>query len=240
MNTWSGFDFLIFLIFSLNTILGMVRGAMREIMSMICLSVSLIFTIKFTIPVADFCNRSPLIIDVVDNQIMQNFMQAIGAGPLTVTLLNQIFYSISLLICFMLPYSLCEGALSYRGMMEMYTFPFMLWNRKVGGALGCVRGYVISLIVMSILTLHIFTGDYTTSFFSNSFFLNLFHDSTVRFDQLIGEQKPESYREIYQGKDLYKAHEVLENMGTEQLPEGMSAPPVNIPTEQPNPSPTTP
>src|SRR3990167_1645354 len=100
MDTWNGLDFFIFLIFASSTILGMVRGATREIISMMCLSVALIFSIKFTIPLAVFFNRSPLINNVVDNPFMQNFMQAIDAGPLTPELLAQIFYSISLLICF--------------------------------------------------------------------------------------------------------------------------------------------
>ncbi len=231
MNAWNGLDFFIFLIFASNTILGMVRGAMKEIISMMCLSVALIFTIKFTVPLAAFCNRSPLISSVVDNQFVQNFMQAIGAGPLTADLLYQTFYSISLLICFMFPFSLCEGALSRMGVVEMYTFPYLVWDRKIGGALGCVRGYVFSLMLIAIMTFHIFAGG-TPEFLQGSFFVNLFRDAAVRFDQLISAQTPDRYQEIYKGKDLFKANEVIEKMGTDLLPAG-SAPPGPPPSNKP-------
>ena len=224
MDAWNGLDFFIFLIFASNTILGMVRGAIREIISMMCLSVALIFMIKFTVPLARFCNSSPLISNVVNNSIMQNFMQAIGAGPITPDLLYQIFYSLSLLICFMFPFSLCEGALSHMGVMEMYTFPYVVWDRKVGGALGCIRGYVFSLLFIVVLTLHIFAVSTAPAFLEGSFFINLFKGSALSLDHLVSAQQPEKYNEIYKGKDLYKANEMLEKMGTDLLPAGNPPP----------------
>ncbi|OGT55556.1 MAG: hypothetical protein A3F43_02575 [Gammaproteobacteria bacterium RIFCSPHIGHO2_12_FULL_42_10] len=228
MSAWNGLDFFIFLLFAANTIRGMIRGATKEIVGMMCLSVALIFTLKFTIPLTNFFNQSPLIGDVVDSTIIQNFMEAVGLGPATPALLYQMFYSISLMICFMFPYSFCEGALSLTGVYEVYTFPYMLWNRKVGGALGCVRGYVFTLILVSILSFHLFIDDRNTSLISNSYFVNLFQDAAQTLDRLISEQKPERYQEIYKAKDLFKANQVLENMGTELLPSG-SMPPEPIP-----------
>lgn len=211
MNNWNGLDFLIFLIFAANTILGMARGATKEIISMICLSVALIFTIKFTVPLATFFNSSPLIKNVVDNMFMQNFMLAIGAGPLTESLLRETFYSLSMLVCFVGIFSICEGALSMAGVVEMYPFPYAAWNRKVGAGLGCTRGYVISLLILSILTLHIFRGS-SNSMFTNSFFCRLFQGSIINFDSIVTGQQPEQYKEIFKGKDLFKAQEVLEQM----------------------------
>jgi len=211
MNNWTGFDFFIFLIFAANTILGMSRGATKEIISMMCLCVALIFTIKFTVPLANFFNHSPLINEVVDSSIISNFMQAIGAGPVTADLLQQIFYSISMLICFVGVYSVCEGALSMAGAVEMYSFPYATLNRKVGGALGCTRGYVISLLFIVILTLHIFR-DSGNSFFNNSVFLNLFQSSAVKLDSIITGQQPEQYKEIFKGKNLFNEEKVLEHM----------------------------
>ena len=159
MNSWNGFDFLIFLIFAANTILGMSRGALKEIISMMCLSVGLIFAIKFTIPLADLFNQSPLIVDVVNNIFIQNFMHAINAGGvhLRFTLPDILF--LSLLICFVGAFSICEGALAVAGVEGVFSFPYAVLNRKVGAALGCTRGYVISIIFIYIITLHIFKND---------------------------------------------------------------------------------
>ena len=220
MNSWNGLDFFIFLIFAANVVLGMVRGATREIISMICLSVSLIFSIKFTIPLTNFFNASPLMSSVISSPNIQAFMQAIGAGSLTSTLLYQLFYSISLLICFSFPYSICEGALAKVGIVEMYTFPFVWWDRKIGGALGCVRGYVLTLITLSILSLHLFAGARNPTIVTDSFFVHLFQGATQTFDSLISAQKPAQYEEIYKMRNLYKANEVLQKMGTELMPEG--------------------
>jgi uncharacterized membrane protein required for colicin V production len=210
MNSWNGFDFLIFLIFAANTVLGMSRGATKEIISMMCLSVALIFSIKFTIPLAAFFNQSPLINNVVDNSFIQNFMLAIGAGPMTADLLMQTFYSISLLICFVGIFSICEAALTRTGVVEMYSFPYVAIDRKLGGALGCTRGYVISLLVISILTLHLFKAN--DAMFSNSFFVHLFQNQTIEFDSIISGQQPEQYREILKGKELYKTSDVMKNL----------------------------
>src|SRR5205085_4360245 len=128
MNNWNGFDFLIFLILVLNTILGMARGATKEIISMMCLSMALIITIKFTVPLAGFFNSSPLISGVVSNNVVQNFMLAIGAGPLTEDLLDQIFYGLSLLVCFVGTFSICEGALNYTGFVQVFSFPYATLN----------------------------------------------------------------------------------------------------------------
>jgi uncharacterized membrane protein required for colicin V production len=228
MNNWNGLDFFIFLIFVLNTLIGMNRGAAKEIISMMCLSVGLIFAIKFTIPLSNFFNSSPLMNAVVDNKIMQNFMLAIGAGPLTVGLLNQLFFSISLLLCFMFAYSICEGALSYSGFVESYSFPWATLSRKVGATLGCVRGYVFNLILLVILALHIFNGSNLPDggIFQNSFFAGLFRNAAVKMDSIITGQQPESYREILKDKDLYKVediYKVIKNDGVSDK-EGNFAP----------------
>lgn len=211
MNNWNGLDFFVFLIFAANTVLGMSRGATKEIISSICLSVALIFMIKFSVPLATFFSNSPLISDVVDSAPIQAFMSAIGAGALTQDLIMQIFYSLSILICFVGPFSLCEAGLTKAGVVEMYPFPYATLNRKVGAGLGAARGYVITLIFLTIFTLHIFRG-VNSSIFANSFFVNLFRSSIVNLDSIITGQQPESYKDIFQGKDLYKAGDVMQNL----------------------------
>lgn len=211
MNNWNGLDFFVFLIFAANTILGMARGATKEIISMMCLSVALIFTIKFTVPLANFFNSSPLLKDVVSNDFINNFMIAIGAGSLTENLLREIFYSISILICFVGIFSICEGALSVTGVVEMYPFPYAALNRKIGAGLGATRGYVISLIFLCIISLHIFKGN-ADSLFTNSFFLHLFQGPIVQLDSIITGQQPEQYKEIFKGKELYNEKNVLQSI----------------------------
>jgi uncharacterized membrane protein required for colicin V production len=220
MDNWNGLDFFVFLIFAANTILGFARGAIREVISMMGLSVSLIFAIKFTVPLANFFNQSPSISSVLDASIIQNFMQAIGAGSLTGKMLYQVCYSVSLLICFMFPFSICEGALVRSGIVEFYTFPYVWWDRKVGGALGCIRGYVLSLFLLSILSLHLFAFSEDQAVMVHSFFVNLLQGPIQTFDSVISSQRPDQYQEIYKGRDLYKANEVLEKMGTQLLPPG--------------------
>lgn len=199
MSSWNGLDFLIFLIIVVNFILGMSRGASKEIIALICLSMALIFTIQFTVPLGHFLNSSPLINDVVDSKIVQNFMMAIDAGPLTSNLLMQIMYSISMLICFVGVFSVCEAALVVTGFVTVFSFPYATLDRKVGGALGVLRGYIFSLILLCILSLHIYAanGSYP-SLLANSFFANLFRPGTERFDSLVTGRNVDDYSKLYQ------------------------------------------
>lgn len=214
MDSWNGLDFFIFLIFAANTVLGMQRGASREIISMMCLSAALIFMIKFTVPLAMFLNRSPLINDVVNNQFMQNFMIAIGAGPLTADLLMEIMYCISMLICFVGVFSVCEAGLTASGVHESFSFPYATLSRKIGAALGCTRAYILTLLLLSILSLHLLKsspiggGDWI----SGSFFARLFQSSTVMMDQMITNRKPEDYQKLFQNKNLYDETQVIQQL----------------------------
>lgn len=207
MAAWNGFDFFIFLILTMNTILGMSRGASKEIVSTICLSTALIICIKYTIPLANFLNSSPTVTDALNVDLFQNFMKAIGAGPLTAGLLYQIAYSLSLLICFVGTFSVCEAGLSVTGFSESFSFPYAAVSRKVGGALGFTRGYIISLIFISIIAFHLLKDG--SAFISGSFFVRTFASQALKLDALISAQEPENYQQLYQNKpyneqDLYK------------------------------------
>lgn len=204
MSNWNGLDFFIFLIFFLNLILGMSRGATKEIISTMCLSVALIFTIRFTLPLTVFLNNSPLIQDVLNAQMIKNFMATIGAGPLTADMLKELSYSISVAICFFGVFFVCEGALSLVGFSELFTFPYATLNRKVGGTFGATRGYVISIILILIL-LHMFK----THPITGSFFMNLFEGTAGKLDALIISQDVEKYKDIYEDKKLYNEKDVL-------------------------------
>lgn len=203
MGNWSGLDFFIFLILLLNTLLGMARGATKEIIAMSCLCIALIFTIKFTIPLAAFLNQSPLIVDVIGSNVAQNFMAAIGMPPLTQEMLFHVGYCISLLICFVGVYSVCAAVLFYSNVAEMFPFPYAAINRKLGAGMGAARGFVITLILILILQ-HLYSGA-----MSGSFFVNLFQNSAQKLDYLISAQAPERYKEILQDKDLYGSEQIL-------------------------------
>jgi len=228
MDSWNGFDFLIFLIFVVNTLLGMSRGAAKEIISMMGLCVALIVTIKFTIPLTTFFNKSPIMIDVITSRYVQNFIASFGLNPLNENILQQIIYSISLLICFVGTFSVCEGVLSMSGLLEVYSFPYAWLNRKLGAGLGGVRGYVITLILISVTTLHIFK-DSDNSFFKNSYFVNLFASSAVLLDSTVSGQKPEQYQNIFKGKNLYNPLKALQDISKPAL-EGVA------PSDMPNPT----
>lgn len=199
MSSWNGLDFFIFLIIVVNFILGMSRGATKEIIGLICLSVALIFTIQFTVPLAHFLNSSPLISDVVDSSMIQNFMGAIGAGSLTSNLLMEIMYSISILICFVGVFSICEAALVVTGFVTVFSFPYATLDRKVGAAIGLLRGYIFSLILLCILSLHIYAANGNLpNVLAGSFFANLFQSGTQTLDSLITGRNVDDYSKLYQ------------------------------------------
>lgn len=214
MNTWNGLDFFIFLILALNTIRGMSRGAGKEIIALMCLSAALIFAIKFTVPLANFLYSSPIAISVIENKLIINFLHSIGAGPLTLGLLRHIMYSISLLICFVGVFSVTEACIAYSGYTESYSLSQAVFNRKIGGAIGFTRGYVISLLFLSIVTLHIFKDEHRVpggDFISGSFFVNLFESQTRKLDEMIDSQRPENYQDLYKNKP-YSEHDIIKHL----------------------------
>lgn len=210
MNNWNGLDFFIFMIFAINTLLGMSRGASKEIISIMCLSLALIFTIKFSVPLANFFNSSPLVYDVVANRNAQYFMSATNAGALSVNGLHEVFYSISLLICFVGAFSAGEAALAYSGFREMFSFPYAAISRKVGAALGCLRGYCIALVVICVLALHVFKNDWSNQWIAGSYFVQLFQSAASKLDSLISAQRPENYQEVYRDKNLYNDSQIYQ------------------------------
>lgn len=197
MNHWTVLDFFVFLILAMNVIQGMSRGTAKELISFMCLSVALIFTIKFTIPLANFFNQSPLIATVIDNPMIRRFLHEIGAGPLTRELLKQITYSLNLLICFAGIFTILEAALSTPSIIQTLPLHHMLINRKISSAIGFTRGYIISLVFLSIITLHIYDQRNDKPFLHDSFFIKLFQSQTKRLDDLIRKQQPENYRDVY-------------------------------------------
>ena len=206
MSDWSGLDFFIFLIFFLNLVLGASRGATKEIVSMMCLSVALIFTIKFTIPLTKFLNSSPLIQNVLTSKFIQNFMASIGAPPLTGDMLAEMTYCISLGICFVGVFSACEAMLSIVGFKEVFSFPYAALNRKVGAALGTVRGYVLATILVSMLVIHIFKNGEI----KDSHFVNILSGSAYKLDSIIRHQQVERYNEIYNESTKYNESNVYQ------------------------------
>ncbi len=210
MSSWNGLDFFIFLIFLLNTILGMSRGATKEIISMMCLSAALIFTIRFTVPLTHFFDSSPLIQDVIDSSFIRNFMRAIGAAPLTADLLHEISWSLSVLVCFVGVFSVLDAVL-VSSFAEVFSFPYAVWNRKVGAALGCIRGYVINLVIIMILTLHIYKGGEGvpgSSLLYGSYFIGLFQGAAMKLDGLINRQDVANYQKVFEDKNLYNVKDI--------------------------------
>lgn len=222
MSNWNGLDFFIFLIFFLNTILGMSRGASKEIISMMCLSAALIFTIRFTVPIAVWLNSSPLVVDVIQSQFVQNFMRSIGAGPVTEELLGGISYSLSLVICFAGIFSVTEAALNFSGFVEMFTFPWAVWSRQVGAALGCTRGYVITLFFISVLVHTMGSGN---NMMSGSWFVRLFQNTVMKLDSLVAGQQVDQYQQLYEDKNLFRPQDIYRIVPPPSPQGDMAAPP---------------
>jgi hypothetical protein len=177
---------------------GMSRGTAKEIISLMCLSIALIFSIKFTIPLAHFLNTSPLLQTVLTTPMVQRFMHMIGAGALTLSLLEQMMYSISLLVCFVGIFTILEAALTTTSIVQTMPLHQILINRKVSSVIGLTRGYVIGLIFLSIITLHLVNDN--TQFVRESFFVKLFYSQTRRLDHIIRHQKPDDFKEIYKNQ----------------------------------------
>lgn len=212
MSTWNGLDFFIFLILAFNTMVGLSRGATRELISTMCLSLALIFMIKFTVPLSNFMAKSPLLTDVVNNSMMKHFLISIGAGPLTVGLLLEAMYCVSLLICFVSIFCICEAALKAQMFMEFFSFPYAAMSRKVGGTLGFTRGYILCLILLSVMV-HLYSaGGPGKSFLSGSFFARLFSSQVRSFDGVISSQNPEYYTKLFENQP-YSVTDVYQQIG---------------------------
>ncbi|MDA8562014.1 CvpA family protein [Gammaproteobacteria bacterium] len=202
MESWNGLDFFVFLILLINTLRGMSRGGGKELIALMCLSAALIICIKFTVPLANFLNKSPLIISVVKNQFIANFFNSIGAGPLTADVLKQIMYSISLLLCFVSVFSVTEATIYYSGYVQTASLTQAVVSKKLGAAIGFTRGYILSLIFLSIITLHIFkdSGGIAKEFIDGSFFVRVLSTPTIMLDDMISSKNPVEYQKLYKDK----------------------------------------
>ncbi len=211
MNSWNGLDFFVFLILVVNTIRGMSRGAGKELIALMCLSAALIFSIKFTVPLANFLDQSPIMVSAVDNKFIRNFLHSIDAGPFTLGMAYELMYTISLLICFVSVFSITEACITFSGYAESLTITQAVVYRKIGAAIGFTRGYIISLVFLSILTLHIFKNE-SPKFVSGSFFINLFSSQIKKFDDMISSQQPENYQELYKSQPVNE-QEIIQHLG---------------------------
>lgn len=203
MSGWNGLDFLVFLIFFANMVLGMTRGATKEIISLMCLSVALIFTIKFTIPLQHILMSSPLIHDVLTSSFIQNFTDTIGLDPLSRETLRELSFTLSVLLWFTGAFCISE-AMMVSGFVETFSFPYAVWNRKVGAGIGCTRGYIICVILIMVCNGHLLrNSQHVGTLFSGSYFVRLFTPAAQKLDSLIQGQQVERYYEIYQDRNLF-------------------------------------
>jgi hypothetical protein len=162
--------------------------------------------IKFTMPVAEYINKSPLIIDVVTSQFVMNFMKAINMPPLTDAVLFSFNFCLSLLICFVGTFSVCEATLSYSSAMEAFGMSTTIINRKSGAAFGATRGFVLVLIFIVILQ-RLFVGEPPASRF-----IDLLGPSATKMKDIIVSGAPQRYIEILQDKNLYNQDQILNDL----------------------------
>jgi hypothetical protein len=203
MSSWSGLDFFIFLILLLNTLLGLSRGATKQIIATLSLFAALVITIKFTIPLTEFVNSSPLITGVIETPMVQRFMATMSLPPLTQEMLFSLGYCISLLICFAGTIGAFGIVLSVTSVVDAFSFPYQMLNRKIGLALGALCGFIYTLVFIIVLQ-HLFMGNVP-----DSYFMNLFQGSAKKLDQLITAKAPERYKEILENPNLYNAGGII-------------------------------
>lgn len=141
--TW--IDYLIFLVFFVNTMLGLARGLYKETISIMCLIVAFIIAIKFTSPIALVLNGSQGFQDVLT--VFTKFTSYNAATSLTL-----VSYGVSLLVLFVGTFSISEAALFYAG-IELFIFPYAIIGRALGGVLGFIRGYALSVVLILVLRL---------------------------------------------------------------------------------------
>lgn len=230
MNNWNQLDFFIFLILAINFIQGLVRGATREIIALMCLCFAIIVTIKFTVPVETFLNKSPAKTIAAESEIVQNFLysfndalnngQQMNITPMA--LLNRIVFCISLVLCFTAAYSVTAAGLSVSGFVEVFSFPYAALNRKIGGALGFLRGYVVSLIVIICLMTFYAQGNnfLGSEWVKNSAFVNLLYkDPATKFFEIIKTQDPDRYRDIFENRGNFTVQDMYDKLDGGQTPE---------------------
>ena len=137
---------------------------------------------------------------------MQNFVTSIGLGPLTQEGIFSFGYGVSLLICFMGIFSIGEATLAYTNAMNLFTFPYMAVDRKVGAAMGAVRGFVFATIFV------LFCLTFNNPFSANSYFISVLTPSASRLNTLIIQQTPERYQEVLKDKNIFNAKAILEQL----------------------------
>lgn len=184
----------------------MARGGLKEIISALSLCAALVITIEFTMPLFKFINTSPLINDVITSNFFQNFMKSIEMPPLTEDMIIRLNYCLSLLLCFVGAFSICEAVLSYSSLIEAFGLPATLANRKLGGALGVVRGFVLVLIFIIVLD-KIYHDDVPASKF-----VNLLQGSATKMNDIVISGAPQRYLEILQDKNLYNQENVMKDL----------------------------
>jgi membrane protein required for colicin V production len=141
--TW--FDYILFLIFFLNTILGFARGVSKEIISFLSLVIALFIAVKFTTPIANVLTTSQGAEDVL--AVFTKYLSYNGSGSL-----NSLAFGLSFLILFLGIFFTGEAAIFYAN-IELFLFPFSVIGRLLGAALGFVRGYVLDVVLLLILQL---------------------------------------------------------------------------------------
>jgi membrane protein required for colicin V production len=145
--TW--LDYILFLIFFLNIILGFARGVSKEIISILSLAVALFIAVKFTSPIANVLITSQGLEDVLGVVIkFLNYNASTG--------LSSLAYALSFLVLFVGIFFTGEAVIFYAN-IELFLFPFSVFGRLLGAAIGFVRGYALNVVILLILKLTPFT-----------------------------------------------------------------------------------
>lgn len=160
MAEYTWFDYIIFGIFFLTTILGLARGLFREVISLVVLAVAFIVTIKFTAPVADFLNNSQGAQDVIS--VISKTIGTDWSTPL-----SSVTLALTLLVLFVGCLSVGE-AVNYFAALNTYMTPSISFMYRIlGGAIGMIRGYGFNIVLVLLMQITPLTQEaaWTQSYF---------------------------------------------------------------------------
>jgi membrane protein required for colicin V production len=141
--TW--IDYIIIAIFFVNIALGLMRGFLKEVVSIMAMILAFFIAIEFTQPLANFLSTAQGALDVIS--VISNFFGINVQGQLVA-----FTFGLSFLVIFVGVLSFGEAVIYY-GPMDIVTNPITFLFRLLGGVLGFIRGYALCIIFILIMQL---------------------------------------------------------------------------------------
>lgn len=158
MATWV--DYVIFCIFFFSTLLGLARGLLREIISILTILVAFVIAIQFTPTLTNLLSNLQGSQDVIF--VISKYFDTDATYSL-----SSLTLAISFLVLFVGTYSIGE-AINYYATANVFMFVTLAFIYRISGAaLGFIRGYAFSIVFIFVMQLTPITQypEWTQSYF---------------------------------------------------------------------------